>query len=433
MTAQVPPEAGTVTRRFTRRGGALLVVGLLAVVTAFAARERELLVVAGLCLSVPLLSALWVSLRRNRVTGEARARPPAVDSGAPGDLLLTLSSTSSLPTPVVRVVCPRLAESSPIELLAGDLVVPPLRRGTPQVVEVPFHGRRRGRALVPSPVVRFADPFGLWQEDHTPAQPAELLVLPSVVPLEGLPTGLDRRRAGRPADIGGEPDVVVRPYVPGDDIRTIHWRASARLEEDLVVRLREAGSARSVALVLDDRPRAHTGDGLEVAVALAASAGMRVRRAGLPLSVSDAAGQVLLDGEEDPERLLHALAYVGEGGTRARAFTPEVPGRPELVIAVLGSGTHGGDVAWLRQLAQGVPGLAFSVGGPPRGLPAGWQSVVVESLAQRADGAPAWSPDDLTRVVKQAWRAATGAAPAAAAAAVSGLSGSSIAAARGRS
>lgn len=443
--------SGERRRGFTPRGWLLLVVGVAAVLAAFAARERELLMVAGLGLGAPLLCSLWVSARRNRVTGDLAARPHAVDAGESGELLLTLRSSGALPTPVARILPPAVPESSPVELTGAAPVEPPLRRGAPHLVELPFRGRRRGRMLVPSPVVRFADPFGLWREDHTPAPPAPVLVLPPVVALDGLPPGLDRGRAGRDTDRGGEPDVVVRPYVPGDDIRTIHWRASARLEDDLVVRVREAGAARSVAIVLDDRPRAHTGDGLEVAIALAASIGMRIRRAGLPLSVSDAAGHVLLDGEEDPERLLVALALVGDSGDhgepgdhgdhgdhgepggqgglrdrggpgsrggpagratlRAQEFAPEVPGRPELVVGVLGHRMRGGEAAWLQRLAPGAPGLVFSVGGAARGLPAGWQSVVVAGSDSDDDAsrpAPIRPPEELRRAVTEAWRAATG-------------------------
>ncbi|WP_454299876.1 DUF58 domain-containing protein [Salana multivorans] len=397
--------AGVRSRGFTLRARVLLVLGVVTGLAAFVAQERELLMIAGFCLGAPTVAALWVSLRRTQVRGELLARPPAIEVGSDGDLLLTLRSRGHLPVPVSRIVNPVLPSGAPVEFLGGDRGEPPLHRGAARLVELPFRGRGRGKALIPSPVVRLADPFGLWFEDHTPADPAPVLVLPLVVPLEGLPLGIDRRRPRRPTDLGGEPDVVVRPYVAGDDIRTIHWRASARLEDDLVVRLREAGSARSVALVLDDRPRAHSGHGLEVAVALAASIALRIRDASLALSVSDAAGQVLVDGEEDPERLLLALALVGDRDTPARGFTPEIPGRPELVIAVVGQGTHGGSGPWLRGLAHGVSGIAFCVGGPVPGLPTGWQSVPVQvpGGTGAAGGPP--SRDELGRAVVQAWRA----------------------------
>ncbi|ROR96516.1 uncharacterized protein (DUF58 family) [Salana multivorans] len=423
------PVVGTVRRRLTPRGWSLLGVGALAAVAALVAQELELLVVAGVCLTVPLLAALWVSGRRTRLGGELLARPHALDVGDTGDLVLTLRRESGLPAATAQIVVDGpvgRSPDSPVEVLGRDRLEATPRRDRPVTVELAFRARRRGLANVAGPLVRFTDPFGLWVEEHAPVAPAPVLVLPPVVELEGLPPGLARGRSGRLADGSGEPDVVVRPYVPGDDIRTIHWRASARLDGDLVVRLRETGAARSVALLLDDRPGAYSGPGLETAVSLAASVGARIRRAGLPLTVSDAAGHVLIDGEEDPERLLVALAMVGAEQIDARAFTPEVTGRPELVVAVLGGAATDADAAWLHRLAPGVTGLAFRVvddvtsvrradatsrrdsgrggsgsgesgPGAAAGLPAGWRVVHV--------AAPP-TLDGLVPAVTHAWDAA---------------------------
>lgn len=405
-----------VTRGFTPRGLALLAVGLAAAGGAFALQERELLIVAGICLSLPLLCALAVSARRTRLGGDLQAHPHALDVGGQGELVLSLTSFGRLPTPPA-VVLPASDDgpADPIDIAPDPRPIAPLRAASPRAIAVAFRARRRGRALVPSPLVRFADPFGLWCEYRAPAAATSVLVLPPYVALEGLPVGLGRDRPGRSAGLAGEPDVVVRPYVPGDDVRTIHWRASARIDGDPVVRLREAGAARSVALVLDDRADSYGGSGLETAVSFAASVGMRVRRAGLPLSVSDAGGEVLVDGEEDPERLLQALALVGQadpassrtvGRRTERAFRPRVPGRPELVVAFLGPRLESGEVAWLQRLAPGVAGLAFCVGGVPERLPAGWRGIAVGARDDHDDDDPTRvDPERLRGAVLAAWQA----------------------------
>ena len=59
---------------------------------------------------------------------------------------------------------------------------------------------------------------------------------------------------------GGDPDVGIRNYRSGDDIRTIHWRASARHDE-LMVRLEEPVSHGGAVVMLDHRARAHAGEG----------------------------------------------------------------------------------------------------------------------------------------------------------------------------
>jgi uncharacterized protein (DUF58 family) len=73
--------------------------------------------------------------------------------------------------------------------------------------------------------------------------------------LAGAPFGDERsRRRGRGSDVAGQ-----RPYVPGDPVATIDWRASARLSsarggDEFVVRTHFAQEAPRVVLVCDRRP-----------------------------------------------------------------------------------------------------------------------------------------------------------------------------------
>jgi uncharacterized protein (DUF58 family) len=73
--------------------------------------------------------------------------------------------------------------------------------------------------------------------------------------LSGLPFGLaPSKRRGRGTDVAGS-----RPYVPGDPMSTIDWRASARLStasasDQFVVRQRFADEAPRVVVLCDRRP-----------------------------------------------------------------------------------------------------------------------------------------------------------------------------------
>jgi uncharacterized protein (DUF58 family) len=88
-------------------------------------------------------------------------------------------------------------------------------------------------------------------------EPAGRIAFP-LVPryrITGFPFGSVRStRRGRGSDLAG-----FRPYVPGDPISTIDWRASARLssaraDDEFVVRERFADEAPSVVVILDRRP-----------------------------------------------------------------------------------------------------------------------------------------------------------------------------------
>jgi uncharacterized protein (DUF58 family) len=75
------------------------------------------------------------------------------------------------------------------------------------------------------------------------------------------------------AESGGDEFHSLREYIPGDDIRYISWRVSARVGE-LIVREQEPSSARTTVILLDTRGVPSTqdeDDKFEQAIELAAS------------------------------------------------------------------------------------------------------------------------------------------------------------------
>ena len=92
------------------------------------------------------------------------------------------------------------------------------------------------------------------------ADTAPLLVVPRVRPLgAGGPAGGHGgggEGARRTIAVHGEDDVSTREYRHGDDLRKVHWRATARTGE-LMVRLEERPWRAQATLFLDTRSRAH--------------------------------------------------------------------------------------------------------------------------------------------------------------------------------
>jgi uncharacterized protein (DUF58 family) len=103
-------------------------------------------------------------------------------------------------------------------------------------------------------LLRSGDPFGwLVREDTAPA-PAQVMVYPLIAPIEvfGLPArhpfgehATPRRLLEDPLRFAG-----VREYVPGDDPRRIHWKATARAGE-LRSKLYEPSSQYHLLILLD--------------------------------------------------------------------------------------------------------------------------------------------------------------------------------------
>ncbi|HUO07785.1 MAG TPA: DUF58 domain-containing protein [Phycisphaerae bacterium] len=100
-------------------------------------------------------------------------------------------------------------------------------------------------------------PFGLYEASrHVPTK-TPLIVWPRTVPIEALPDFRQTIHAQGPHrhHLQGPSDDFrgVRDYGPGDGLRSVHWKQSARLER-LVVREREAETLPRVQIVLHHSP-----------------------------------------------------------------------------------------------------------------------------------------------------------------------------------
>lgn len=92
----------------------------------------------------------------------------------------------------------------------------------------------RGRYKIGPTVIRLTDPMGLWKIDDVVCEEEEVVAFPHFsdigeVPLRAGYTGVwpgevPSRRSGRGTEFYG-----VREYVPGDELRRVNWKASARL------------------------------------------------------------------------------------------------------------------------------------------------------------------------------------------------------------
>jgi uncharacterized protein (DUF58 family) len=114
---------------------------------------------------------------------------------------------------------------------------------------------RRGDRDAVRVTVRSIGPLGLAARQGRRAVPARVRVLPPFGSRRHLPARLarlrelDGRRAVQVRGQGTEFDSL-REYVPGDDVRSLDWRASAR-STDLVVRTWRPERDRHVLVVLD--------------------------------------------------------------------------------------------------------------------------------------------------------------------------------------
>lgn len=164
--------------------------------------------------------------------------------------------------------------------LSADQAVPigvGLGADDERIVAVSLSARRFGATRPGEVAVRARDRYGLrvWEGRHGTGRP--LYVYPAAEALRRLVAPREARAA-----LGSEPQprrrgdglefADTRPYVPGDRLRTVNWRATARFGE-LVVDVRTPERNADVLLFVDSFAEIHDGTSgtLELAVRAATS------------------------------------------------------------------------------------------------------------------------------------------------------------------
>jgi uncharacterized protein (DUF58 family) len=338
-------------RGLTTRGRSFLAAGVTVFVVSLMLVERDLMRIAVLLVALPLVSAWVVARTRYRLSSTRRLSGARAAAGQQSSVTLRLDNVSRLPTGLLLVEdrVPYVLGSRPRFVL--DRIEPRGRR------EVTYHVRSevRGRFELGPMAIRLTDPFGLCELQRSFASRDTLIVTPLV---EALPhTRLTGEWAGsgesraRSIASAGEDDAATREYRHGDDLRRVHWRSTARLNQ-LMVRREEQPWQSRCTVVLDSRDVGHTGEGpassFEWAVSACASIGVHLVRHGYHVRLlSDTGASVATAGHEssgldgDVEgALLDALAVITPSrndSCRDAAAALRRGGGDGLLVAVLGS------------------------------------------------------------------------------------------------
>lgn len=215
---------------------------------------RELFETA-VALAILFLAALW-QVRAHPQPGLERTVSHA-RCHAGTAVTVTLRFTSEgRSTPSGRYV-----EVLPPELGGARIFsLPPIPRHAAATIQYHLVPARRGSLHLGPGRFEIPDPFCLAQAVVHVSGEASLLVLPAVELLgraseAGSGTG-HRLTASRAPHAAGEEFFAIREYVPGDDLRRVHWRSSAR-RGTLMIRQPEQRSRRDTTLVVDDRRTVH--------------------------------------------------------------------------------------------------------------------------------------------------------------------------------
>jgi uncharacterized protein (DUF58 family) len=336
----------------TTLGRCLIAAGVSASVCSVVLNERDLLRIGVLVIVLALLASLIAARTRLVVEAERNLEPVRLSAGSAATARLTVHTCR-------RMLGGGLVLTDELpDALGGSprFVTPAPRRGDPPLeLAYPITPTVRGVHLVGPLTVRVSDPLGLAEYEHQLVGRAQLTVLPRVTELSGFPDGFGRGE-GDSGSTGlrrglGERDAMVREYQPGDALRTVHWKSTARRDE-LMVRVEERPWHGGVTVLLDRRAQAHRGVGagasLEFAIELVASVCRHLLDGGRRVTLV-AENSVTLASGRDPEEFLDVLATL-RPSTHPGLVPPPSDGGE--LFAVLGSV----DPAAVAPLIEGARG-----------------------------------------------------------------------------
>jgi uncharacterized protein (DUF58 family) len=327
----------------TSRGWVVAAAAVAALVAGWWLAWPELSIVGSGAL-VALLVGRIVLLRPLRLSVARDLAPARVTRGDPAVGVVSVSNTGRWRTP------PLTAQ----DRVGPDPVavsIPALRPQGTHTVTYRLPTRRRGPLPVGPLRLVATDPFGLFRTVRTWGQPATLTVLPRTVDLPPLAAGRSSTvddATGRTSTAGSATFHALRQYVFGDDLRHIHWRASAHTGELMVRELIDAGQPRTT-LVLDTTPAAYPDpDDFELAVDVAASVTVSAARRGFPVVLaSTAATFTHPGGRAGCDAVLSRLSLIGPA-----------EGDLSTVVAAVRPGTAGGCLVLVTGATELGPGLA---------------------------------------------------------------------------
>jgi len=183
----------------------------------------------------------------------SRDAPESVHRDDPFAMTIRITNRKRFIPVLSLVVAMRHEEWRPVAYVD---VIPPRSMVTLRVQRTMS---KRGNHPLPAVVVTSGFPMGFFRREVILEDDRSVMVFPRVYRMER--SVIDRLddtgNRPRPTLTPGDEFYGLREYIPGDDLRYICWRVSARVGE-LIVRELEPGSARSVVIVLDTRGVPHS-------------------------------------------------------------------------------------------------------------------------------------------------------------------------------
>lgn len=310
----------------TSIGWRLLALGVIVVVAGRAFGILEFYVIGAGAISTVMVAWAVRLVHPSRLSLSRMVSSAMVAVAEPVDVTLKITNLGRLPSPTARLN----------EQVSGQpdahFSLAPVPGSSTATGRYRLQPERRGLLDIGPTIVKDIDGLGLAQRRRIVRGSTRVIVHPPIetlasprLPVGGglsLPSDFQRRSLGLESD---EFDVL-RPYVEGDDLRHIHWRSTARLDEFTVRRFQPSRPGR-MTVIIDTRPPGNLVNLQDHTTSVAASVVDAVLRSG------DEAQILTTDGRRTP-----LLSDYSELGVALEFLALLEGGRPDIEVQLIDKG-----------------------------------------------------------------------------------------------
>ena len=271
---------GPVVRVVSVSGWIVLGLAVLSLVLAAVFGWQEFTFLGWVLLAALVVSTAFLFGRSSYgVLIELNPRRVVVGDRAMGRMLVTNTGPRKLPPTRMEL---------PVGRGVAEFQLPTMtpKQEQEELFQVPTN-RRAVIVAGPAESIR-GDQLGLLRRAVKWADPVELFVHPRTVRLASSAAGLVRDLEGQVSQKITNNDLAfhaLRPYVPGDDRRYVHWRTSARIGQLMVRQFQETRRSQIIIVLPTSAQFYASEEEFELAVSCAASIAGQVIRDGTQLDV----------------------------------------------------------------------------------------------------------------------------------------------------
>jgi hypothetical protein len=340
---------GPVLRVVTPVGWIALGLGVLALVLSAVFGWQEFTFLGFVLLAAVVASAFFLVGRASYgVLIELNPRRVVVGERAMGRMVVTNTGSRKLPPTRMEL---------PVGKGVAEFQLPTMtpKQEQEELFQVPTN-RRAVIVAGPAESIR-GDQLGLLRRAVKWAEPVDLFVHPKTVRLVSSAAGLVRDLEGQVSSKITNNDLAfhaLRPYVPGDDRRYVHWRTSARIGQLMVRQFQETRRSQIIVVVPTAARFYADEDEFELAVSAGASIAAQVIRDGTQLDVVSERGAWRTRSVTSMLDSSCRLEFGDTGGYASlrelvRERTRRLPA-PSVVVTVGGSPMTAGDIRTVQTL-----------------------------------------------------------------------------------